>query len=117
MPPRSKPPVETSPTPGWIKPVAMSALFVSGAASLILELVWTRQFELVFGSTESALSMVLAAYMAGLALGSFLVGRWCRRWRTPLWLYAALESGIALSAVILTPGIAHLESLLAVLGS
>jgi spermidine synthase len=95
----------------------MAALFASGAASLILELVWTRQFELVFGSTESALSMVLAAYMAGLAVGSFRFGKRCRRWRNPLWLYAALESGIAVSALVLTPGIAHLENLLAVFGS
>jgi spermidine synthase len=98
----------------WAAPVA---LFASGAASLILELVWTRQLALVFGTTEGALSMVLAAYMAGLAMGSYLFGKWCRRWLTPLWLYALLESGIAVSALVLTLGIPHLESLLAGLSS
>lgn len=88
-------------------------MFVSGGASLILELVWTRQFALVFGTTELALSLVLAAFMAGLALGSFWFGRRSRRWLAPLWQYALLETGIAVSAVFLSFAISSFDRLIA----
>ncbi len=50
-------------------------LFASGAASLILEVVWARSLRLVFGSTTLAVSTVLVAYMLGLGLGGLLGGR------------------------------------------
>jgi len=52
-----------------------------------------------FGATQYAVSTVLAAFMGGLALGSFLFGRWVDRRRNPLRLYACLEIGIAASAL------------------
>jgi len=44
--------------------------FVSGAAGLVYEIVWTRMLGLVFGHTIFAVTTVLAAFMAGLALGA-----------------------------------------------
>ena len=44
---------------------------LSGATSLAYQVVWTRQLIRVFGATSLAISTVLAAFMAGLALGSF----------------------------------------------
>ena len=48
---------------------------VSGACGLVYELVWMRRLALVFGSTTLAVSTVLAAFMGGLALGSYFFGR------------------------------------------
>lgn len=73
--------------------------FLSGACGLVYEVVWTRQLSLVFGVTVFAASAVLAAYMAGLALGSLLVGRYVDRVRNPVRVYALLEVGIGLSAL------------------
>jgi len=56
----------------------------------------------VFGVTAPAAATVLAAFMAGLALGSWFFGRWADRGRSPLRLYAAMEIAIALMAP-LTP--------------
>jgi len=53
----------------------------------------------VFGASLYAVSTVLAAFMGGLALGSFLFGRWVDRRRNPLRIYAIIELGIALSAL------------------
>ena len=100
-------------TSNWFQAAVYAAIFVSGGASLILELVWTRQFALVFGTTELALSLVLAAFMAGMALGSFWFGRRSRRWLAPLWQYALLETGIALSAVFLSFAISSFDRLIA----
>ena len=49
--------------------------FFSGLASLIYEVIWARKLSLVFGTTEYAISAILAVFMAGLALGSFLFGK------------------------------------------
>jgi spermidine synthase len=46
--------------------------FLSGAASLVYEIVWARQLTLVFGGSHLAVTTVLAVFMGGLALGAFL---------------------------------------------
>jgi spermidine synthase len=75
--------------------------FLSGATSLTLEVVWVRLFTQVFGSTNLAIATVLATFMAGMAVGSWLGGRIADRFpRDPLWVYAACEVGIAISAII-----------------
>ena len=76
--------------------------FLSGACGLVYEVVWARELSLIFGITIFATSTVLAAYMGGLALGSFLVGRFIDRSPNPLRVYAILEVGIGLLA-LLTP--------------
>lgn len=77
--------------------------FLSGLSSLVLETVWVRQMVLVFGSTTFAVSTVLTAFMAGLALGSFLAGRFTDRLRNrpgrAVLVYAVLELGIGLYAL------------------
>ena len=45
---------------------------LSGAAALVYESLWMRSFGLIFGGTTSAVAMVLAVFMGGLALGSAL---------------------------------------------
>ncbi len=73
--------------------------FLSGVAGLIYQMAWTQQFGLVFGTSELALATVLAAYMAGLALGAAGAGHWMDRVRRPVLVYAVLELGIGLSAL------------------
>src|SRR5258706_7648958 len=61
-------------------PVALGVcFFLSGAGSLVLEVVWTRLLRLVFGTTTLAISTILVAYMSGLGLGGFLGGRLVNR--------------------------------------
>lgn len=74
--------------------------FVSGASGLIYEVLWTRQLSLIFGVTTYAVSAVLATYMGGLALGSFWFGRRVEKFSNPLRLYALLEAGIGLYALV-----------------
>jgi spermidine synthase len=73
--------------------------FLSGISGLMYEVVWVRMLTRILGSTVYATSTVLAAYMAGLVLGSFLVGRIIDRARSPIFWYALLELGIGLSAL------------------
>ncbi len=71
---------------------AVFALFyLSGIAGLIYQVLWLRRLSIVFGVTVYAASTVLAAFMAGLALGSALSGRVLRRDRSPLAAFGAAE--------------------------
>src|SRR6266508_970120 len=79
----------------------LGLFFLSGISGLLYEVAWTRMLHLLFGDTVLAVSTVLASFMAGLALGSFWSGRYVDRRPRVLGVYAALEAGIAVSAVLL----------------
>ena len=74
--------------------------FLSGATGLVYEVVWHRMLVLVFGSTAFATATILASFMSGLALGSFCFGRLADRYRDPLKVYAYLEAGIGVFALL-----------------
>lgn len=78
---------------------------LSGFAALVYQTAWMRQFGLVFGTSELAVATVLAAYMGGLALGAALIERLLHRIRRPVLVYATLELGIALSAIVMVPAL------------
>jgi spermidine synthase len=80
-------------------PVFMLFLF-SGATGLAYEVIWTRMLVRSFGATSFAVSTVLAAYMAGMALGSYLFGRMIDRRGNPIRIYGLLELGIAIFALV-----------------
>jgi spermidine synthase len=72
------------------------AFFISGACALVYEVIWTRLLGLVMGNTVYAVSTTLAAFMAGLALGSFFIGRTADRLERPGRFYGLLEVLIGL---------------------
>jgi len=73
----------------------------SGATGLLYEIAWMRRLTHVFGSTTLAVSTVLAAFMGGLALGSWLLGhRADKRPDDGLRLYGWFEIGIGVLALI-----------------
>ncbi|MEK6300642.1 MAG: fused MFS/spermidine synthase [Acidobacteriota bacterium] len=76
--------------------VILLCFFLSGASGLIYQVVWVRELVLVFGATTFAVSTVLTAFMGGLALGSYLLGRRAEGLTRPLRLYGLLEIGIGL---------------------
>jgi spermidine synthase len=82
-------------------PLALCVSFlVSGSSGLMYEVVWLRMLSRTLGSTVYATSTILAVFMGGLALGSFIFGRIADRVRRPLLLYAGLEAAIGASALL-----------------
>ncbi len=71
---------------------------LSGAAALVYESVWMRSFGLIFGGTTSAVAMVLAVFMGGMALGSALAAR--RPAAHPLQAYARVEMFVGATALV-----------------
>ena len=78
----------------------MLVYLVSGACSLIDEVVWLRLLKLILGNTVYASSVVVSVFMAGLALGALLMGRICDRIGRPLRLYPAIELAITVTALL-----------------
>ncbi len=79
-------------------PLLLTAFFLTGISSLVFEVVWTRLLLLSLGATPVAVSTVLGAIMAGMALGSLAGGRpWLRR-HAPVVVYATLEGFAGLYA-------------------
>ncbi len=76
-----------------------AAFFLSGASSLIFQMIWSRLLHHVFGSSSVAISSVVSVFMGGLALGAWGFGRVADRVRRPLLVYALAELGVAAFAL------------------
>lgn len=84
----------------------------SGASSLAFEVLWARMLSLQFGVSTFGVVVTIAAFMAGLGLGSLLGLRLARGRRRPLLAFACLEGGVALYALALPWLLSHAESVL-----
>jgi spermidine synthase len=73
----------------------LALFFLSGISSLIYEICWVRQATLTFGVSIYAYSAVLTAYMGGMAIGGYLIGKQADRATHPLHLFAWLQIGMA----------------------
>src|SRR6059036_2128953 len=74
--------------------------FLSGATGLIYELLWVRVLYQSFGSTIQSVTTVVAAYMGGLGLGAWLIGRRADRHPRPAALYGRLEIAIGVFGIV-----------------
>jgi spermidine synthase len=67
--------------PRWFRPrrrIVLAATFVSGFVSLALEVLWTRMLAEGTGSNIYVFTTILATFLFGIALGSFLYRRFSR---------------------------------------
>ncbi|QJR14571.1 spermidine synthase [Usitatibacter palustris] len=76
------------------------ALFtISGFAGLIYESIWSHYLKLFLGHAAYAQTLVLAIFMGGMAIGSWLVSRFTHRIPNLLMGYAIAELGIGVLAI------------------
>ncbi len=69
--------------------------FASGAASLILQVVWFKQLQFVLGSATVSVSVTVASFFFGLSMGSAVGGRIADAVSRPLRTYGFLEFALA----------------------
>ena len=86
-----------------MRPVLFFLFFVSGFASLVYQVVWTRLAFASFGIITPVLSVVLSVFMLGLSVGAGAGGRLIPRLTkrtgvSALWFYALAELLIGLGA-------------------
>ncbi len=78
--------------------------FLSGVAGLIYEVLWVRMIDKVIGSSPFAVATVLSVFMGGLALGSYLAGKYIDRIPSKgnlLSLYGKVEVAIGIYGLLL----------------
>ena len=90
--------------------------FISGISGLIYQIVWIRQFGLVFGNTIYSSAIVIGVFMLGLGLGSYVIGsfsdnKYRRNPTTALKLYALSEVLIAALGLGIALLLVHLEGI------
>ena len=78
----------------WLLGIGLICFFLSGTAGLLYQVVWTRMLTQIFGNTTYAIATVLSAFMAGLAIGSYLFGQIADRGKNDFLLYGLLEAGV-----------------------
>src|SRR5207253_3268690 len=88
--------------------------FLSGLSGLIYQVVWVRVFGNVFGNTVYSASVVVAVFMLGLGVGSYVAGRWSDRRYVrapdlPLRAYGYFELTIAALGAAIALLLPHLD--------
>jgi spermidine synthase len=76
----------------WQRQFLLVVFVVSGFTGLIYESIWTHYLKLFLGHAAYAQALVLAIFMGGLAIGSWLVARFSFRIRYLLWGYLLVEA-------------------------
>lgn len=107
---------EPEPAPAPLLPRAAAWLLLAyglcGAASMVYEVGWTRVLALSLGTSTYAFSTMLAAFLAGIGLGSVVLARWrpiaVDRLRAPLLAFGIVELAIGVLVTVLTPALDRL---------
>ncbi len=76
---------------------------LSGFAALAYEVAWTRTLAMMIGSSVYAFTLILTAFVAGLALGSMFCSWVVNRFRDPLQTLGILQILIGASALAAVP--------------
>lgn len=80
--------------------ILLTLYALSGLTSLSYEVLWARALALHFGVSIFGVVVSVAAFMAGLGLGSIMGAHYSHRTVAPLRWFALLEGGVALYALL-----------------
>lgn len=87
--------------------------FLSGAASLIYQVVWQRLLTLSYGVGSVSNALIVGVYMAGLGFGGLIGGGLADRVKSRLTLYFVIEMGIGVFGFLSLPYFGFLSSVTA----
>lgn len=84
---------------------------MSGTAGLIYEIIWSELLVNLLGSSTIAITVILTAFMGGLAIGSWTIGKCADNWddRKIAILYVFIEISIGIYAYLLPSIMDNLE--------
>lgn len=80
--------------------LAIGLYSAAGAIAMGYEVLWSQMVVPFMSTRTFAFSVVLAVYLAGLALGAALYARWERRFRAPWRIFALLIAGAGVAALL-----------------
>ncbi len=104
--PPPPPPAEPVPAdlalPRWAAFVILGCIALSGAVSMLYEVAWIRLLALVLGTSTYAFSLMLATFILGLALGSFLLA-FRKKTTGYLVIFGLAEAAVGLAVLLSLP--------------
>ena len=74
---------------------------ISGMAALVYEVTWIRPLSLVFGNTTYAVSTIIASFIFGLGMGSWIAGKYTDRIKNPFKYFGFTQIGIGFYGILL----------------
>ncbi len=83
----------------WI----LLAFGFSGISAMIYQVAWNRVFSLVLGSSVYAFSLIVTAFILGLALGAAAYSRFCVRIKDLKFALGGIQIGIGISSLLVLP--------------
>src|SRR3984957_13850404 len=89
----------------------LAVFVVSGFTGLIYESIWSHYLKLFLGHAAYAQTLVLAIFMGGMALGSWLVARHTDRLHSLLLGYAIVEALTGVLALLFHSVYVHATAL------
>lgn len=87
----------------WQLRLCLSFIFVEGLLAFTYEIAWTRYFGLVLGSSTYSFSMMLAAFISGIALGSAWLSRLSGRMSRPLRFFGGVQITVGVLVLLSLP--------------
>jgi len=84
----------------WAASLLLVLFGFSGAVSMMYEVGWTRVLAIVLGSSIYAFSVMLATFLLGIGLGSYVFSRMAARRKPDLVTFALLQFLTAFTALI-----------------
>jgi spermidine synthase len=98
-----------------VRTILLIAFFLTGSTGLLYQVLWSRLLVLSFGYTIHSISIVITAFMGGLAIGSLLGGYIADRTAKTVLVYGIAELGIGFIALLTYPYIQGMPHLIAAL--
>ncbi|MCP3678415.1 MAG: MFS transporter, partial [Deltaproteobacteria bacterium] len=83
--------------------IVIAVFAVSGFAALAYEVLWSRIFSLIIGSSIYAFTIMLATFLFGIGVGSIVFAPFIDRRKKPLLWFAILELIIGIAALLAVP--------------
>ncbi|MBN3038567.1 MAG: fused MFS/spermidine synthase [Candidatus Omnitrophica bacterium] len=83
--------------------IALTGIFLSGLAAMLYELVWIRLLSTILGSSTYSFSLMLAAFISGITIGSFLISKFMPRPKHTFIVFGLCQVCIGASLILSLP--------------
>ncbi len=83
---------------GWM---ILPVMTLSGIATFVYEVLWTRLLSHILGGSISAFAIMLASFLSGIAIGSFIASRFAKTRKQASIYFVICQLGIAISSVVI----------------
>ncbi len=86
--------------PPWMVRAILVCFALAGGISMTYQVLWTRAYVIILGSSTYSFTLILSTFLIGLAGGSALMSAMLKRVRRPVFLLAAAQIGVCVFGAV-----------------